>query len=269
MFQALCFTSINITGTGVYSRYRYRYLYLLAHLWVEFLHDSWISYPELDSVQPNLNSPALLLFASQYYILTLDIIILFCHHFHFLGSCSKLGRYVNVLRTSEVLCFTINIKILPGPVSNQGTGTCTSTPLSRIFAWFMNFTSCITYFLNSTGTLLFASQYYIFNTCYHYFILRPTPFPLLPACSVGSTEPRTGLRPIIIDGSNVAMSHGRSNVFSVKGIQIVVGYFRLDLGRCLYCNDFCSCFAKIFFENFAVAIIEYLWTSIIFALIRW
>ena len=32
-------------------------------------------------------------------------------------------------------------------------------------------------------------------------------------------------RPIVIDGSNVAMSHGNNKVFSVKGIEIVVRYF--------------------------------------------
>ncbi len=44
--------------------------------------------------------------------------------------------------------------------------------------------------------------------------------------SVGSSEPRTGLRPIVIDGSNVAMGHGRGQTFSVKGIQLVMEYFR-------------------------------------------
>ena len=34
-----------------------------------------------------------------------------------------------------------------------------------------------------------------------------------------------GLRPIVIDGSNVAMNHGERKVFSVKGIEIVVRYF--------------------------------------------
>jgi hypothetical protein len=80
--------------------------------------------------------------------------------------------------------------------------------------------------------LLLASQYYIFLTLDIILFYCATYFISLAPWSVGSTEPRTGLRPIIIDGSNVAMSHGRSNVFSVKGIQIVVGYFRLDLGRC-------------------------------------
>ncbi len=77
---------------------------------------------------------------------------------------------------------------------------------------------------------LFISWPCPFNAWYQYFYFAPLTISLAP-CSVGSTEPRTGLRPIIIDGSNVAMSHGRSNLFSVKGIQIVVGYFRQDLGR--------------------------------------
>jgi len=33
------------------------------------------------------------------------------------------------------------------------------------------------------------------------------------------------LRPIVIDGSNVAMSHGMDSVFSVKGIELVVNFF--------------------------------------------
>jgi ribonuclease ZC3H12 len=45
---------------------------------------------------------------------------------------------------------------------------------------------------------------------------------------VGSnSHPRSGLRPVVIDGSNVAMSHGRHmNVFSVKGIKMVVEFFK-------------------------------------------
>jgi len=34
-----------------------------------------------------------------------------------------------------------------------------------------------------------------------------------------------GLRPIVIDGSNVAMSHGMNTVFSSRGIELVVKYF--------------------------------------------
>ena len=48
-----------------------------------------------------------------------------------------------------------------------------------------------------------------------------------PTISEGKEgEPRTGLRPIVIDGSNVAMLHGLNKFFSAKGVQIVVDYFR-------------------------------------------
>ncbi|KAJ2944985.1 hypothetical protein O0L34_g1882 [Tuta absoluta] len=36
---------------------------------------------------------------------------------------------------------------------------------------------------------------------------------------------RTGLRMIVIDGSNVAVEHGRKKVFSVKGLKICIDYF--------------------------------------------
>lgn len=41
-----------------------------------------------------------------------------------------------------------------------------------------------------------------------------------------SRAAQVGLRPIVIDGSNVAMSHGRSSHFSVQGIQLVIDYFK-------------------------------------------
>uniref|UniRef100_A0A8C8SK22 Zinc finger CCCH-type containing 12D n=1 Tax=Pelusios castaneus TaxID=367368 RepID=A0A8C8SK22_9SAUR len=34
------------------------------------------------------------------------------------------------------------------------------------------------------------------------------------------------LRPIVIDGSNVAMSHGNKEVFSCRGIQLAVDWFK-------------------------------------------
>ena len=34
-----------------------------------------------------------------------------------------------------------------------------------------------------------------------------------------------GLRPIVVDGSNIAFAHGKSN-FSVKGILMVVNWFQ-------------------------------------------
>uniref|UniRef100_A0A8C5WZQ7 Zinc finger CCCH-type containing 12D n=1 Tax=Laticauda laticaudata TaxID=8630 RepID=A0A8C5WZQ7_LATLA len=52
----------------------------------------------------------------------------------------------------------------------------------------------------------------------------PLPFPQ------GSTEEPSevsdDLRPIVIDGSNVAMSHGNKEVFSCSGIQLVVDWFK-------------------------------------------
>ncbi|XP_030757072.1 probable ribonuclease ZC3H12D [Sitophilus oryzae] len=39
------------------------------------------------------------------------------------------------------------------------------------------------------------------------------------------TKKKSGLRPVYIDGSNVAYCHGENEKFSVKGIQICVDYF--------------------------------------------
>ena len=41
----------------------------------------------------------------------------------------------------------------------------------------------------------------------------------------GRPSPVGVLRPIVIDGSNVAMNHGQKKVFSVRGIDLVVRYF--------------------------------------------
>ncbi|XP_023676991.2 endoribonuclease ZC3H12A [Paramormyrops kingsleyae] len=41
----------------------------------------------------------------------------------------------------------------------------------------------------------------------------------------GEKEPESTLKPIVIDGSNVAMSHGNKEVFSCQGIQLAVSYF--------------------------------------------
>uniref|UniRef100_A0A2K6FDY9 Zinc finger CCCH-type containing 12D n=1 Tax=Propithecus coquereli TaxID=379532 RepID=A0A2K6FDY9_PROCO len=38
--------------------------------------------------------------------------------------------------------------------------------------------------------------------------------------------PASSLRPIVIDGSNVAMSHGNKEIFSCRGIQLAVDWFR-------------------------------------------
>lgn len=46
------------------------------------------------------------------------------------------------------------------------------------------------------------------------------------AMVVASSAKPTTLRQIVIDGSNVAMSHGNNKVFSCAGIQLAVNYFR-------------------------------------------
>ncbi|KAJ0171918.1 hypothetical protein K1T71_012681 [Dendrolimus kikuchii] len=38
-------------------------------------------------------------------------------------------------------------------------------------------------------------------------------------------HPKTGLRMVVIDGSNVAMEHGKGKIFSVKGLKICIDYF--------------------------------------------
>ncbi|XP_058025879.1 probable ribonuclease ZC3H12D [Ahaetulla prasina] len=51
----------------------------------------------------------------------------------------------------------------------------------------------------------------------------------LPFSQVSTEEPSEAadhLRPIVIDGSNVAMSHGNKEVFSCLGIQLVVDWFK-------------------------------------------
>ena len=41
-----------------------------------------------------------------------------------------------------------------------------------------------------------------------------------------TSNSKGSLRPIVIDGSNVAMSHGVNNVFSVRGIELTIDYFK-------------------------------------------
>lgn len=41
-----------------------------------------------------------------------------------------------------------------------------------------------------------------------------------------TTTTATCLRPVVIDGSNVAMSHGNKEVFSCRGIKICVDWFK-------------------------------------------
>lgn len=45
-----------------------------------------------------------------------------------------------------------------------------------------------------------------------------------------SSEAESDLKPIVIDGSNVAMSHGNKEMFSCRGIELAVNYF-LDRGH--------------------------------------
>ncbi|XP_062847053.1 ribonuclease ZC3H12A [Trichomycterus rosablanca] len=52
----------------------------------------------------------------------------------------------------------------------------------------------------------------------------------LPAETEEEVEDEDAIRPIVIDGSNVAMSHGNKEVFSCLGIQLAVKYF-LDRGH--------------------------------------
>ncbi|XP_029588617.1 ribonuclease ZC3H12A [Salmo trutta] len=56
--------------------------------------------------------------------------------------------------------------------------------------------------------------------------------PLTPPPSQGDVPSEEGdaLRPIVIDGSNVAMSHGNKEMFSCLGIQLAVNFF-LDRGH--------------------------------------
>ncbi|KAM6181782.1 putative ribonuclease ZC3H12D [Erethizon dorsatum] len=47
-----------------------------------------------------------------------------------------------------------------------------------------------------------------------------------PALEEDYGDPASSLRPIVIDGSNVAMSHGNKEVFSCRGIQLAVDWFK-------------------------------------------
>ncbi|XP_013923080.1 PREDICTED: ribonuclease ZC3H12A [Thamnophis sirtalis] len=61
---------------------------------------------------------------------------------------------------------------------------------------------------------------------------RARPAPNSPPTQPGPPEEQDGdhLRPIVIDGSNVAMSHGDKDSFSCRGIQLAVTWF-LDRGH--------------------------------------
>lgn len=49
---------------------------------------------------------------------------------------------------------------------------------------------------------------------------------ILVASTTANAVSSTDLRPVVIDGSNVAMSHGNKEVFSCRGIKICVDWFR-------------------------------------------
>uniref|UniRef100_A0A3Q3JTU4 Zinc finger CCCH-type containing 12A n=1 Tax=Monopterus albus TaxID=43700 RepID=A0A3Q3JTU4_MONAL len=44
-------------------------------------------------------------------------------------------------------------------------------------------------------------------------------------CTSQLLEDKENLRPVVVDGSNVAMSHGNKEVFSCQGIQLAVDWF--------------------------------------------
>uniref|UniRef100_A0A8C5ADJ3 Zinc finger CCCH-type containing 12A n=1 Tax=Gadus morhua TaxID=8049 RepID=A0A8C5ADJ3_GADMO len=45
------------------------------------------------------------------------------------------------------------------------------------------------------------------------------------SCSFQQPDDKENLRPVVLDGSNVAMSHGNKEVFSCQGIQLAVDWF--------------------------------------------
>ncbi|KAM9798642.1 endoribonuclease ZC3H12A [Neosynchiropus ocellatus] len=54
----------------------------------------------------------------------------------------------------------------------------------------------------------------------------PHPSPLRPSKHLGESKVGdSDLRPVVIDGSNVAMSHGNKEVFSCRGIQLAANFF--------------------------------------------
>ncbi|XP_029360400.1 endoribonuclease ZC3H12A [Echeneis naucrates] len=57
-----------------------------------------------------------------------------------------------------------------------------------------------------------------------------TPAPRITPKLEDEKNTDTELRPVVIDGSNVAMSHGNKEVFSCRGIQLAVNFF-LDRGH--------------------------------------
>jgi len=49
---------------------------------------------------------------------------------------------------------------------------------------------------------------------------------LVAPTTANAISPNSDLRPVVVDGSNVAMSHGNKEVFSCRGIKICVDWFR-------------------------------------------
>ncbi|XP_008828652.2 LOW QUALITY PROTEIN: probable ribonuclease ZC3H12D [Nannospalax galili] len=71
---------------------------------------------------------------------------------------------------------------------------------------------------NSTGPLLVA------RGCCR--VLDSSQQDVESGLEEASGDPASSLRPIVIDGSNVAMSHGNKEAFSCRGIRLAVDWFR-------------------------------------------
>ena len=67
------------------------------------------------------------------------------------------------------------------------------------------------------------------------------------------TEPgQSNLRPIVVDGSNVAMAHGNSETFSCRGIEICVEWFKNKGHTVGYFNFLFDKFLNILYQDITV-----------------